>query len=520
LRLFGRLDSLLASVPFYPFAFALYAVAQLYVINIVEVSPSDTVVSLALVFLLAAAGFAVAWLWYRDARRAAIVSTLALLLLLELGRIRLALASHGFGHGPLLLALAIAAVVLVGIAAGRASRGLSQLTQALNLVAVVLLLTAVAPMATFARDSLRVPSGLASDGLPAITVTAPTAAAVVAPRRDIYFIVLDRYGSERSLRFSHDTGSADFLDWLRDRGFVIVDGARANYVRSTLSIASALSAAPLDDIVQSVGRDNSVHAPVFDRISHSRVGEFLQRQGYEYVHLGSWYGPTRDSEIADRSLAPDDEFTFATAMFEVTALQSIIADIWPNSGFPTMHADAATYQFEQLEELIEESGPNFVFAHVLLPHDPYVFLEDGTFSPSSATFETQLAYTNTRLMELLEPLLERPESERPIIILQADEGPFPDRYDAERDEFDWASATEAEVTEKFGILTAMYLPGREGEPPLPATISPVNTFREVLGRYFGAELPYLPDRSFASTTVRPYDMIEVTDRFIDERPTS
>jgi len=45
------------------------------------------------------------------------------------------------------------------------------------------------------------------------------------------------------------------------------------------------------------------------------------------------------------------------------------------------------------------------------------------------------------------------------------------------------------------------------------SISSVNTFRLVLDRYFGVNLPLLPDRSFASRSPdRPYDLIEVTDR--------
>ena len=40
-----------------------------------------------------------------------------------------------------------------------------------------------------------------------------------------------------------------------------------------------------------------------------------------------------------------------------------------------------------------------------------------------------------------------------------------------------------------------------------------NTFRVILGRYFGADLPLLPDRTFTSGAwKRPYDLTDVTDR--------
>jgi hypothetical protein len=58
----------------------------------------------------------------------------------------------------------------------------------------------------------------------------------------------------------------------------------------------------------------------------------------------------------------------------------------------------------------------------------------------------------------------------------------------------------------------MYLPG-EDAPALSPTLSSVNTFRLIFDRYFDADLPLLPDRSYTSAgKLRPYDMTEITDR--------
>ena len=62
----------------------------------------------------------------------------------------------------------------------------------------------------------------------------------------------------------------------------------------------------------------------------------------------------------------------------------------------------------------------------------------------------------------------------------------------------------------------MYLPGPEA-PVLPTDMSSVNTFRLVLGAYFGADLPLLPDRSFTSASkLRPYDLTDITDRLAED----
>ena len=123
-----------------------------------------------------------------------------------------------------------------------------------------------------------------------------------------------------------------------------------------------------------------------------------------------------------------------------------------------------------------------------------------------------MRYTNDRLREVLGSLLALPEAKRPIIIVRADEGPYPAAYQHLGDAFDWASATPDQLEEKYGILDAMYLPGPPGAEPVPSTLSSVNTFRLLFRRYFGADLPDLPDRSYTSTKAEPYDFLDITDR--------
>jgi len=127
-------------------------------------------------------------------------------------------------------------------------------------------------------------------------------------------------------------------------------------------------------------------------------------------------------------------------------------------------------------------------------------------------YAQQLAYLQARINGLVDRLLARPEADRPIIVLQADEGPYPLAYARDTIGYDWATATSDELEIKFGILDAMYLPGT-GSPDLPPAMSSVNTFRLIFDRYFGAGLPLLPDRSFTSAgKFRPYDLTDVTDR--------
>ena len=268
--------------------------------------------------------------------------------------------------------------------------------------------------------------------------------------------------------------------------------------------------------------------PLGEEIFLDHVGHFVRDHGYQYIHVGSRYGPTESSVAADRNLRLGGPSDFAAALYDNSALPAISRRLGLSKSSPerARQYDVGRFQLNTLDDLATEpeSGPVFVFAHILLPHPPYVFAKDGSFVPDevdaarsqSDGYAEQLVYVNQRINALVDRLLDRPEAERPIIILQADEGPYPAPYARNTITYDWSTATSEELEIKYGILDAMYLPGPEA-PVLPSNMSSVNTFRLVLGAYFGADLPMLPDRSFTSASkLRPYDLTDVTDRLAED----
>jgi len=153
-----------------------------------------------------------------------------------------------------------------------------------------------------------------------------------------------------------------------------------------------------------------------------------------------------------------------------------------------------------------------------VPHPPYVFDSDGTTPTGDEAqqrteeeeYLAQLEWSNGRVLDALDRLLAASTGLEPIIILQADEGPWPDRFTDDQVHFDWLSATDTEIQQKYGILNALYLPGPEGRSvQVYDTLSPVNVFRVVFNAYLGTELPLLPDTVYLSPDyARMYDFVE------------
>jgi hypothetical protein len=513
-----------SSLPIHPLLFGAYAVLFLYSQNIAEVDPDDVLPILGRVILLVVIALLVAALAFRDAAIAAIVVSAGVI------------AFFGYGHVVGVLApwqidvkaQQAAWIALIGlcflfaVVAGRHRRAATSVLNTIGMALVLVTLVQIVP-----HDWTRLAHAGGAD-----TRQALIAGIARGPVRDIYYLIFDRYGSDNALKVGYGIEN-DLPEWLAENGFQVAPLSHANYLRTSLSLAGTLNLDYWNELEQQVGRYDRDYGPLHRLLQDHAVGRFLKEQGYRYTHLGSWFEPTRTIRIADENRLWGSEPEFETALLEITALpvlEEAVVGKTEIKGFDLKHRENALFQFRELARLRDEPGPKFVVAHILLPHDPYIFDAQGQYVPKQVRetgdiqrrdpkrfFEPQLRYTNSRIRELVEPLLALPEAERPIIVIQADEGPYPPRYFDP--ELDWAEASVAELEMKFGILNAMYLPGPEaadgsagGESPVQPTISPVNTFRLIFSEYFGADLPLLPDRTYISRNkAYPYALTDITD---------
>ena len=449
-----------------------------------------------------------AWL-FGGWRRGGLVASLLLALLFTFGHVRLAVADTGIEVG--ILALLWVLLALAGLALiAHGTRFLVPATQALNLIAVLLVGFNLATVGAFlvTRGGLEAGQGIGQ---------AHASVAIGGVRRtpDIYYLVFDRYANAETLREFYHHDNEAFLAELEERGFVIARDSWANYGGTALSLVSSLSMGYLDEDILGT-TEPATYGPIHAALrGHLAVPETLTDIGYQYVHIGNWWEPGTTNIDADEVLLYRRESEFAIALLETTALTLVAGLGPPTANGETQELGSANrahtlFEFAQVEAAVDRPGPTFVFAHFLVPHPPYVFEADGSAptadeaaarAPRDA-YVQQLRWTNERILALLDVLLDVPPDEQPIIIVQADEGPYPPRYEADQDGFAWLDATAAEVEEKFGILNAIRLPelgpDEIRERGFHDRSSPVNTFRLIFTEYFAADLPPLEDRTYLS----------------------
>jgi hypothetical protein len=286
---------------------------------------------------------------------------------------------------------------------------------------------------------------------------------------------------------------------------------------TVLSRASSLNISYLDPLQAAVGRDSGNWRPVYQWIREPRVVRFLRSQGYRYVHVGSWYWPTEMNPSADRNV----NFYTTVPRAMMRFLDNDLLAPWRQlAPLPALDERAQQYYRvpRQIDEVIAhagDAGPTFTFIHILVPHPPYVFARDGSWvsldeeghRTLSTNYINQVVAANGMATRLIEGILAKARTP-PVIILQGDEGPYPEGTSGVH--YNWHTASVPALREKSGILNAYLLPGYRGSDLYP-TISPVNSFRVVLNTYFGTGLPLLADRVFAhESESAPYSFTELT----------
>lgn len=362
---------------------------------------------------------------------------------------------------------------------------------------------------------------------------------------DIYYIVLDGYGRADVLADLYQYNNQPFLDQLKARGFYVAEDSYANYNQTRLSIPTSLNM----DYMQTMGFSSSTDFDLekhWNLLSNSKVfNQFSDEEDYSLVNFRSGYEivdiQTLDFfmeidgdkgvhlsdlpivNVLGRSIALSN---FEILFMQMTILKPFFKDMVQSGNESPLyqdHRDRILFIFDHLPDFASAEGDYFVYAHVPAPHPPFVFFEDGTnrdnylpFDMSDgsqyltklgkreeyiARYNAQITYINQRVLETIDDILVTSENP-PIIILQGDHGPG--AY------FDWESLNNTYLPERLGILNAYYFPDRNYENLYPS-ISPVNSFRVVLGQYFGEEIDFLDDKSFFSTFDNPYGFEDVTD---------
>jgi hypothetical protein len=482
--------------PWYTLIFALYSPMALIAYNVGQAQFSAVLRALAIVLIAVFILTSLVLLVVRDGHKAGLIVTLALVLFFSYGHVYDLIAKMDIGG--MLIGRHRYLIVIYGLLlfAGvfwivRSKRSLAQWSSILTTIAIVALVFPVYQLIAYQVKTR--PHAVVASAAASSKITLPSNEKLP----DVYYIILDTYGRTDYLKQYAGYDNTPFIAALEKEGFYVAECSQSNYSQTALSLTSSLNFNYLEKIDPDLAtaRSDDAIAPF---IKHNAVIDRMRGMGYRIVAFETGYdfSTVDDADI----LYPAPESGISD--FELTLLRSTVLVLADDAGmlqsmYPTAaqnRRDMVLMQLQTLKDLPSVAGPKFVFAHLLIPHWPFIFGPNGESLIATDFIEAargvsdkeyfdsyrgQTIFTSNQILDVVSEII-RESDPSPIIIIQGDHGP-----------------SHAGMEARMGILNAYYFPdGKTGA--LYPRITPVNSFPIVFNTFFGADYKLLPDISYNS----------------------
>ena len=491
----------------HPFLFSLFPVFSLWAQNLGELSPMSALFLTIIAIVLSAVVFLLSRPVFRTWSKASIVSSTALFLFFSFGHVYYFLLSFhlNFINYFSLLSLWVLIFTAIAYVTFKTERNLRDVHTTLFIMAAVLIALSVFSigMNLFSKVSDSDENSMVKND---IVLSSPG----VLP--DIYYIVLDQYASNWTLENFYNYDNADFTAFLGKLGFLVDQKSLSNYSVTAFSLFSALNM----DYIQNLNPSD-----LNKQIKDHAVGKSLKGLGYRYVHFGSEWEITAYNPYADKNVNKNSLSESLITIYKKTALYPVAYVIGLDSWFTRrVQRNRILYQFDELEEIPKLKEPTFTFVHLGVPHAPFVFNRDGSLRTEELAppagwlhnpnvYLDQLIFTTERVKKALEKIVAE-YGDSSIIVLQSDHG-------SKTFSLEGVSSVDLisddALRNHFRNFSAYRLPNID-EKALPESVTPVNIFRIVFSRYFGADLEMLPNISYMSINESEHGFVDVTKRVV------
>jgi hypothetical protein len=518
IKVSSMIKKIFSQVVWHPILFALYSVLTLFSYNLGEIVFDSTIRSFIIVIVLSLMVLCVYKLIVKDWRRAGLFATWSLIIFLTYGHFYNFLKGLpldvSFVRHRYLVPLWMILFLMGHFLLIKKLKDPELMTVVFNVISLILILFSMfslgkyAYMKAKAKRTYRVDYGSLS-------------MEIELPKNppDIYYILLDGYSRADVLETKFGFDNSEFVQQLEEIGFFVADCSRSNYIHTQLTLATLFNMAYLEEIVGEIEDKSAIeNVPLESLTKNNAVMSTLEQVGYETVafetsyywshfYEADYYFEPSHQALADSSLNGFEELyidtTLLSPLFDWQKFLSIKAIQAPD--FPReKHFIRINFVLDTLKKLPEMAGPQFTFAHMVIPHPPYIFTEDGLISDINMYSEdytrgekgkegylNNIRFINQEILLVVEELLNQSNTE-PIIIIQSDHG--------------------SDFCDRTLNFSAFYFPNG-GDEMLYDTITPVNTFRLVFNYYFNSNLDVLPDLSYTTGGDGYYDFIAVDDPF-------
>jgi hypothetical protein len=318
------------------------------------------------------------------------------------------------------------------------------------------------------------------------------------PKPDIYLIILDGYAGSGQLKNQFHFDNSSFTEQLASRGFKTISDSRSNYNYTPFSTASMLNMAYLDSSkIKDLRRVGNRYAS--DQINNNVFISLLKAYGYSFYNHSVFKVAGQASPTGGSFVPANAKLVNGNTFF--SRLQKDVIGNIDAKFLPRWYLKELLYQTDKDNRKVydltwkitsEHEKPKVVFTHLMMPHHPYYYDENGQQVDfgilykmpmhSPGNYISYLKYTNKKMLSLIDHLFKT-SSTSPVIILASDHG-----YRHAENDPNYAENI-------YSSILSVHLPDRD-YTAFPDTMSNVNMLRAVLNSTFEQRLPDLEERRY------------------------
>ena len=322
---------------------------------------------------------------------------------------------------------------------------------------------------------------------------------------DVYMFVLDEFAGKTQLKLDFDYDLQPFENKLIEREF-IVPTSFTNYPNTDFSLPSLMNMMYMDKVVVGMENNSRDFQVAHEILRINNVMKIFKANDYDIITFFGGMGNSYNTQLVDKKLCafggfnPDLKKNFVLTYLPISYFNEVLLE---NNSREKLECIFKTFEDNTFED---NSKPKFVLAHLRLPHEPYVYDENGNIVQNKGEYDksaylAQLKFTETKMLELIDTI--QSHSPNAVIIIFSDHG-----Y---RGDIDWENPKMIDYIRGFDTITSLYFP--DNYEKIPSEISNVNIFRVFFNSYFNADFEILENKHMWYTAEKPYNHIKISDTF-------
>ena len=341
---------------------------------------------------------------------------------------------------------------------------------------------------------------------------------------NVYYIILDGYPRNDILEKHVSFDNSKFTNFLKQRGFHVAENSHANYSLSSTSIPATMNMNYINFLADEIGEDSRNYNPLIGKniglYADNQVIKNFKSMGYKVAKIGSVPMYVHEMPLVDLSMCHKSIHLMDNRLLDTVARTSMIGYFIERSS-ENIQREIILCAFEEMPKISSYyDEPVFVWSHIIIPHFPLIFGPNGeSITPGKSLltmnhpeytdsdwnvkqqFVKQLQFANKKSMELVDEILKNEKES--IIIIQSDHG--------SGFGINLQDPVDDDIIQKLSNFNAIYFPNEKQRGMLTDDRTSVNTFRLVFNSQFGSDYEILEDKIYWGLSIKkPFWFKDVT----------